>query len=76
MGLRDVMEVFVAQDRRTGEFFDCNMSPVRSLRHAARAESKTVVIDSMHFAILEGQISCEDGFDIHSFFESAGPGGD
>lgn len=71
MSLCDVVEVFVAQDRRSGVFFDCNMTPVRSLRHAARADSKSVVVDSMHSAILDGQIECEEGFEIHSFFESA-----
>lgn len=69
MSLRDVVEVFVAQDRGTGVFFDINMTPVRSLRHAARAENRQVVADSMQFAILEGQIECEEGYEIHSFFE-------
>lgn len=69
MPLLDVTQVFIAQDRRTGLFFDCNMSPVKSLRYAARAESKAVVHESMNFAILEGQIECDDGYEVHSFYE-------
>lgn len=72
MSQRDVIEGFVAQDRRTGVFYDVNVLPVRSLRHAARADSRECVHDTMSFAILEGRIECLDGYEIHSFFEIGG----
>jgi hypothetical protein len=66
---RDVVEVFIAQDRVTGNFFDLNMSPVTSLRHAARADSVEIVHESMADAILSGGLDCEDGYEVHSFLE-------
>lgn len=71
MSPHELVEVFVVQDRKTGLFFDCNMSPVKSLRFAARADSITTVHDSMNFAILEGQCECEEGYEIHAFYESS-----
>lgn len=69
MTLRDVREVFVAQDRLNGSFFDINMTEVTSLKHAARADSESIVRETMQHAILEGLIECPDGYDVHSFFE-------
>lgn len=69
MTARQLVEVFVAQDRITGDFFDLNMSPVRSLRHAARADSAYIVHESMADAILSGDLDVTDGYEVHSFFE-------
>lgn len=63
------VRVFVVQDRQTGNFFDLNMLPVKSLRHAARAESLQVAHESMATAIIDGLIETPDGYEIHSFFE-------
>lgn len=67
--LLDLVEVFVAQDRRSGDFFDCNMAPVTSLRHAARADSESIVHESMADAVLSGQLDLSDGYEVHAFYE-------
>lgn len=64
-----VLEGYVAQDRRTGVFYDVNVLPVRSLRHAARADSLQTVHDTMSFAILEGRVECPDGYEVHRLFD-------
>ena len=64
-----LVEVFVVQDRVTGDFFDINMSPVKSLRHAARADSVYICNESMANAVLSGDLDLEDGYDVHSFYE-------
>ncbi|MBS1197471.1 MAG: hypothetical protein H6R18_1256 [Proteobacteria bacterium] len=67
--LANVRQVFVAQDRETGCFFDLNVLPVRSLTHAARADCRDIVVDSMRIAMEEGQIECPSGFEVHVFYE-------
>lgn len=69
MALHDVRLVYVAQDRETGCFYDINVLPVSSLRHAARADSREIVRSSMNCALEEGQIECPQGYEIHSFYE-------
>lgn len=69
MALLDVVPVFVVQDRESGAFVDINMTFVTSLRHAARTTSKATVHESMNCAILDGLITCPDGYEVHTFYE-------
>lgn len=69
MALLDVRPVFVVQDRESGAFVDINMGFVSSLRHAARADSKAVAHESMNCAILDGLLSCPEGYEVHMFYE-------
>lgn len=69
MALLDVRPVFVAQDRESGAFIDINMTFVTSLRHAARADTRAIVHESMNCAILDGQLNCPDGYEVHMFYE-------
>lgn len=69
MALLDVRQVFVVQDRASGAFVDINMGFVQSLRHAARAESREIANQSMHFALYDDLIQCPDGFEVHAFYE-------
>ncbi|WP_295003800.1 hypothetical protein [uncultured Dechloromonas sp.] len=69
MALLDVVPVFVVQDRESGAFIDINMTFVSSLRHAARSANRTVAHESMNCAILDGLLSCPDGYEVHMFYE-------
>ena len=69
MALHDVTEVFVVQDRETGAFIDINMTPVTSLRHAARCESRELARECVNGAIYEGLLFFSEGYEIHPIFE-------
>ena len=69
MAMADVREVYVVQDRATGAFVDENMTFVTSLKWAARGESLLAVHESMNCALLDGQLQCEDGYEVHRLLE-------
>lgn len=69
MGLLDVRQIYVVQDRESGAFVDINMTFVSSLRAAARIDSVEIAHESMSFALYDGQLVCPDGYEIHSFYE-------